>query len=1063
MTSAVVDSRTGPHHSSDLPQLKIPDELPPLEASSSADSAKSSASSPGASPIKPCLRSSQSSPTLSTTSSSLLAPPTPILRKQGSAVRISSPLRQQVDGAEDESKGKKAVSNESGNASATASPQSSGKSVTSSPTASDTSREKKGRTGLRVGWAQTVHDNSSSESSFVQRKSGRSTSMYETKPDENSAAESSTNPLRGHTRRLSNSLSQKSLNGNRPMSDGGNGRGLWGDMPPPPMPMPAPRRGLWGDVPQQAAPSRQSMYTSMPGLGGAAPPGSDLDPNAPKFSRARLGRSGVIMPTAAKNRPATVVGTVNMDSAPVAPAPVRPALRPTPSVSSSGSSGQSSRTVSSTPSTARSSTPTASAPASKPNKVKEKMSFITRSLSKRVASSNSAPKESADVLAGARSKGESAKASVQGFARNISNGRSLRHPRSSPQLRTTTPLPPTEPVPPVPTLPTATAAAIRHSQLPPRKSSKDPAQADPIPRPPSVPIPDTPTTTVTTPFEIQTPPELELSLPDIDLSEMILLPDLPTPNNPVFESAPLSAPVTTPPNVPLPELPTPTKASSGVAPLPTLRIETAPPPSSDPYSSAPFTPKSPPRSEFLAWSPRNSPPPTARPLPQSLPPGAAAALPIVVPPVHPPPKVDVVLTAPPAILRPPPSIASVASSVVVPRANPSTTPRPPTFVSQKDMPPAPVAPAVDEPKKMKSMDKLRRKDKGGVSLAPPPSMMFVDQPALPTPPSTYASSIYSDVSSSCNGPPAFATPPLSPMMFGRPSSALQPEEPVTPPVVQKLSTSAPSTPSLSSTRLAPARTGSSSLAIPPPVPEIGAMPVPRLTMPVPTIGKTGRPISRVSRAFSDSPTETSAEYMESVSACSIGEPVTATVAPSESCESMSRSTTPVSSIARSPSPFAPPRPPRSPHRPPTPIADSEMLMADDDIPEVPKTPIAPPPRGASLTSSARPPMRAPVSRHHHKFRSPSILSMDSDASIGSTHSTQSIASLTSASSAASIDMPDPIAEDEQDEVVYERGSQDSNTSTASAAIDDKTSSPPPVALVRRVTKASRAMAVTVRT
>jgi hypothetical protein len=90
--------------------------------------------------------------------------------------------------------------------------------------------------------------------------------------------------------------------------------------------------------------------------------------------------------------------------------------------------------------------------------------------------------------------------------------------------------------------------------------------------------------------------------------------------------------------------------------------------------------------------------------------------------------------------------------------------------------------------------------------------------------------------------------------------------------------------------------------------------------------------------------------------------------------------------------------------------------------------IAPPPRGQSLvasslgaTSSRAGPAftvttATPVSSSPgHNMRSPSTMSLESDTSVQSTTSSQrSISSLTSASSAASVDMPDPIAEDDDD-------------------------------------------------
>lgn len=78
---------------------------------------------------------------------------------------------------------------------------------------------------------------------------------------------------------------------------------------------------------------------------------------------------------------------------------------------------------------------------------------------------------------------------------------------------------------------------------------------------------------------------------------------------------------------------------------------------------------------------------------------------------------------------------------------------------------------------------------------------------------------------------------------------------------------------------------------------------------------------------------------------------------------------------------------------------------------------APPPRGMSLGHPPSVWSRSPIpfTSRQPVMRSPSTVSIESDGSLHSTTSSQhSISSLTSASSAASVDMPEPIAEDDGD-------------------------------------------------
>lgn len=78
-------------------------------------------------------------------------------------------------------------------------------------------------------------------------------------------------------------------------------------------------------------------------------------------------------------------------------------------------------------------------------------------------------------------------------------------------------------------------------------------------------------------------------------------------------------------------------------------------------------------------------------------------------------------------------------------------------------------------------------------------------------------------------------------------------------------------------------------------------------------------------------------------------------------------------------------------------------------------PLVPPPRGTSLEATgSRPSSLFTTSGSRNRSRSPSVLSLCSDRSTIS--SQRSISSLTTASSAASVDMPDPIAEDDGDDI-----------------------------------------------
>ncbi|EJT45362.1 hypothetical protein A1Q1_06125 [Trichosporon asahii var. asahii CBS 2479] len=221
----------------------------------------------------------------SSTSAMALEAPRPIMRHRSSKVRFSSPLRQELKDLDDDEKNSPTATENKGTAEL---------GLTSRPKRSASLAHRNRTTTVRGGgkviWAKSVHCAPSPNEAGPSRTSARcasspstpATSVRRARSTGSMLAPPSEGPRRSPSQRQNAPRRQQSVR----------------KAPP----------GLWGDLPATGtAPVRSASMGGRPAPQAVndEPGGVDMS-HAPKFSRAGLKRSSVIMPTPKGQRPPTI-------------------------------------------------------------------------------------------------------------------------------------------------------------------------------------------------------------------------------------------------------------------------------------------------------------------------------------------------------------------------------------------------------------------------------------------------------------------------------------------------------------------------------------------------------------------------------------------------------------------------------------------------------------------------------------------------------------------------------------------------------------------------------------